>query len=115
MSAIGEFIVEFVVEPLLSLVPDPDTRLGDAILCTLSGALSASAIAGLNFFARGANPSAMPAWATTLGLFFLLLALAGLLYAAVQLLKSGRSSVAFLIAAIANGVAIALPFWLPHH
>ena len=113
MSAIGEFIVEFVVEPLLGLAPDARTDRGDAICCNLSGALSAMAMLIVLYFS-GAHSGSTPGWATNAGPFFFLLAVAGLLYAAAGVFKRPRSRVAFGVAAVVNALAIALPFSLGH-
>jgi hypothetical protein len=113
MSAIGQLIVEFVVEPLLDLAPGAETDLGDAVVCTASGTLSSFALVVLFFLTRNTTQSSMPGWATTAGLFFMLLALAGLLYAVPRIFEWRELRFAFIVAAISNALAISTPFWLP--
>src|SRR5262247_2813746 len=111
MSAIVELLLDFVVEPLLSLFPGPRTLREQGTLCLAVGVISVAAIALSFRILVAAEPPSEPAWASNL-LFFFLLSVTGFAYTLGLAIRQRSVAPGLVLAAAINAAAIGLPFWL---
>ena len=112
MSAIVELLLDFVVEPLLSLFPGPRILREQGTLCLAVGVISVAAIALSFRILVAAEPPSEPAWASNLLLFFFLLSVTGFAYTLGLAIRQRSVAPGLVLAAAINAAAIGLPFWL---